>query len=151
MLRILILSLLLLSTPSQAGIEAYDFPSAQIEADFNKLINEIRCLVCQNQNIASSNAELAKDLRQQTYKMLVQGDTPDQVLEYMVARYGEFILYRPRLKNNTLLLWFGPFGLLIFVLLLVFRKVRRNQKLVSPDVDAMQRAQQLLSNNQEKV
>ena len=151
MLRILILSLLLISMPSQAGIEAYDFPSAQVEADFTKLINEIRCLVCQNQNIASSNADLAKDLRQQTYKMLVRGDTPDQVIEYMVARYGEFILYRPRLKSNTLLLWFGPFGLLLLVLLLVFRRVRRNQKLTSPDVDAMQRAQQLLSNNQEQV
>ena len=151
MLRILILSLLLISMPSQAGIEAYDFPSAQVEADFTKLINEIRCLVCQNQNISSSNADLAKDLREQTYKMLVRGDTPDQVIEYMVARYGEFILYRPRLKSDTLLLWFGPFGLLLLVLLLVFRRVRRNQKLASPDVDAMQRAQQLLSNNQEQV
>jgi cytochrome c-type biogenesis protein CcmH len=132
--------------PLQAAIEAYEFESEQMEEDYNVLINELRCLVCQN----GSNAGLAKDLRKQTYEMLNQGKTPDQVVQYMVDRYGDFVLYRPRVKNDTLLLWFGPFVLLVLVLWLVIRVMRKKQKLVPPEADALQRAQQLLSDNQEK-
>ncbi len=151
MLRLLILCFLLFSLPSHAAIEAYEFQSAQMEADYNKLISELRCLVCQNQNLADSNAELAKDLRKQTHEMLTQGKTPDQVVQYMIDRYGDFVLYRPRLKTDTLLLWFGPFALLVLVLWLVIRVMRKKQKLVPPTNDALQRAQQLLSDNQEKT
>jgi len=150
MLRLLTLCVLLYTVPLQAAIEAYEFESAQMEDDYNVLINELRCLVCQNQNLADSNAGLAKDLRKQTYEMLNQGKTPDQVVQYMVDRYGDFVLYRPRVKNDTLLLWFGPFVLLVLVLWLVIRVMRKKQKLVPPDADALQRAQQLLSDNQEK-
>jgi len=136
--------------PLQAAIEAYEFESAQMEEDYNVLINELRCLVCQNQNLSGSNAGLAKDLRKQTHEMLMQGKTPDQVAQYMVDRYGDFVLYRPRVKNDTLLLWFGPFVLLALVLWLVIRTMRKKQKLVPPDADALQRAQQLLADNQEK-
>jgi cytochrome c-type biogenesis protein CcmH len=136
--------------PLQAAIEAYEFESEQMEEDYNVLISELRCLVCQNQNLSGSNAGLAKDLRKQTYEMLNQGKTPDQVVQYMVDRYGDFVLYRPRVKNDTLLLWFGPFVLLALVLWLVIRVMRKKQKLVPPEADALQRAQQLLSDNQEK-
>jgi cytochrome c-type biogenesis protein CcmH len=136
--------------PLQAVIETYEFESAQMEAEYYKLINELRCLVCQNQNLSGSNADLAKDLRKQTYEMLIQGKTPDQVAQYMVDRYGDFVLYRPRVKKGTLLLWFGPFVLLALVLWLVIRTMRKKQKLVPPDADALQRAQQLLADNQEK-
>jgi len=136
--------------PLQAVIETYEFESAQMEAEYYKLINELRCLVCQNQNLSGSNADLAKDLRKQTYEMLNQGKTPDQVVQYMVDRYGDFVLYRPRVKKGTLLLWFGPFALLVLVLWLVIRVMRKKQILVPPDADALQRAQQLLSDNQEK-
>ena len=93
--------------PSRAVIESYEFKSAQMEADYNILINELRCLVCQNQNLAGSNADLAKDLRRQTYEMLTQGKTPDQVVQYMIDRYGDFVLYRPRLKKKyfTVMVW----------------------------------------------
>ena len=151
MRKLLLLCLLLFSLPLHAAIEAYEFKSAQMEADYNKLISELRCLVCQNQNLADSNADLAKDLRQQTYDMLIQGKNPDQVVQYMTDRYGDFVLYRPRLKTGTLLLWFGPFGLLVLVLWLVIRVMRKKQKLVPPTNDALQRAQQLLSDNQEKI
>lgn len=122
-----------------------------MESDYTTLINELRCLVCQNQNLSGSNADLAKDLRQQTYEMLMQGKTPDQVAQYMVDRYGDFVLYRPQLKGNTLLLWIGPFVLLALVLVLVIRRMRKTQKLMPPKADALQRAQQLLSDNQEKI
>jgi len=150
MLRLLTLCVLLYTMPLQAAIEAYEFESAQMEEDYNVLINELRCLVCQNQNLSGSNAGLAKDLRKQTHEMLMQGKTPDQVAQYMVDRYGDFVLYRPRVKNDTLLLWFGPFVLLALVLWLVIRTMRKKQKLVPPDADALQRAQQLLADNQEK-
>jgi cytochrome c-type biogenesis protein CcmH len=119
-----------------------------MEANYLKLIDELRCLVCQNQNLSGSNADLAKDLRRQTYEMLMQGKSPDQVAQYMVDRYGDFVLYRPRLKSSTLLLWLGPFVLLGLVLAFVIRRMYRMQKLVPPNADALQRARQFLSDSQ---
>ena len=142
---LLTICLLLISSSSFAAIEAYDFESKQMESDYVTLINELRCLVCQNQNLAGSDAGLAKDLRKQTHELLMQGKTPDQVVQYMVDRYGDFVLYRPRLKQSTLLLWLGPFALLILILVIVILKMRRKQTLTAPDMDAMQRAKQLLS------
>ena len=92
MRRLLVLCLLLFSATSFAAIEAYEFKSAEMEADYNKLIHELRCLVCQNQNLSGSNSDLAKDLRKQTHEMLSEGKTPDQVVEYMTDRYGDFVL-----------------------------------------------------------
>ncbi len=135
---------------ASAAIGAYEFKSAQMEADYLKLTNELRCLVCQNQNLAGSNADLAKDLRQQTYEMLMQGKSPDQIVEYMVARYGDFVSYRPQLKRNTILLWIGPFVLLALVSVLVIRAMRKKQKLRPPDAESMKRAQQLLANSEGK-
>jgi len=149
MRRLLVLCLVLFSATSFAAIEAYEFKSTEMEADYNKLIHELRCLVCQNQNLSGSNSDLAKDLRAQTHKMLWEGSTPDQVVQYMIDRYGDFVLYNPRLKTDTLLLWFGPFVLLLLVLWLVIRTMRKKQKLAAPTTDALQRAQQLLSDNQE--
>lgn len=140
---------LLFTPPLQAAIESYEFESTQMEADYYRLVRELRCLVCQNQNLAGSNADLAKDLRRQTYELLVQGKTPDQVAQYMVDRYGDFVLYRPRLKRDTLLLWFGPFVMLVLVLWLVIRAMRKKQNLVPPNADALERARRLLSDNRD--
>jgi len=148
--RGLIFCLIFLAGSAHAAIEAYEFKSAQMEANYLKLIDELRCLVCQNQNLSGSNADLAKDLRRQTYEMLMQGNSPDQVVQFMVDRYGDFILYRPRLKSSTLLLWLGPFVLLVLVLALVIRRMYRTQKLVPPNADALQRARQLLSDSQQE-
>lgn len=147
---IAIIGLLFFTCLSQAAIEAYEFPSPKMEADYNKLIHELRCLVCQNQNLSGSNADLAKDLRRQTHELLMEGNTPDQVSAYMVARYGDFVLYRPPLQKNTLLLWLGPFVLLVLVVVGVFMKMRKKQVLVAPEQDAMTKAKQLLSEPQEK-
>ena len=142
----LILSLVLMFFifTAQAAIEAYEFDSAQTEADYYQLIKELRCLVCQNQNLSGSNAELAQDLRRQTYEMLTRGDSPDQVIEFMVARYGDFILYRPQFKASTYLLWLGPFLLLVIVLYLVIRKLRAGSSASVVSDDAMDEARQLL-------
>jgi len=149
-LRVLLLMVfcLALSAPARAAIEAYQFESAQMEADYNKLINELRCLVCQNQNLAGSDADLAHDLRRETYEMLNQGKSPDQVVDFMVERYGDFVLYRPQFKSTTYLLWLGPFLLLIGVLALLIRRLRAPPS--SPEVDqqALARARQILENKE---
>ena len=130
--------------PAQAAIEAYEFDTPQMEADYNKLVDELRCLVCQNQNLAGSDADLAQDLRRETYEMLQQGKTPQQVVEFMVARYGDFVLYRPQFKSSTYLLWLGPFLLLVVVLVIVVRRLRAAAKPVEVDAAALADAKQLL-------
>ncbi|MCH7882405.1 MAG: cytochrome c-type biogenesis protein CcmH [Proteobacteria bacterium] len=151
MRKLYLLCFVLFATVSNAAIETYDFESAQMEANYFKLIKELRCLVCQNQNLADSNADLARDLRSQAYKMLMQGDSSEQVVDYMVARYGDFVMYRPRLKPSTLLLWLGPFVLLALVLVLVIRSMRKKQVLQPPDSESMTRAEQFLSNTEDKL
>ncbi|HEX2566770.1 MAG TPA: cytochrome c-type biogenesis protein [Burkholderiales bacterium] len=89
------------------------------------LAEELRCLVCQNQTLADSNAELALDLRRQIREQLRGGASERQVVDYLVQRYGDFVLYRPPLKATTVLLWFGPFLLLALGALILVRRVRR--------------------------
>ncbi len=131
--------------PAQAAIEAYQFKDAHTEALYNEWIDELRCLVCQNQNLADSDADLAKDLRQQTYEMLQQGKGRAEIIDYMVKRYGDFVLYRPPVISNTLLLWGGPFALLLVVLVVVFVRFRKPEPIDEPEQDAASRARSLLS------
>jgi cytochrome c-type biogenesis protein CcmH len=142
-----VLCLLVWLAPVQASIEAYQFESAQMEADYNQLINELRCLVCQNQNLAGSDAALARDLRRETYDMLNEGKSQQQVIDFMVARYGDFVLYRPQFKSTTYLLWLGPFLLLLCVLVFLVRRLLSSTK---PEVDAqaVARAKQILDSKE---
>jgi cytochrome c-type biogenesis protein CcmH len=87
----------------------------------------LRCLVCQNQTLADSNADLAVDLKRQIETLLAQGQSDNQIRDYMVARYGDFVLYRPPLQGNTLLLWIGPFAMLAGGGLLWWLIQRRNR------------------------
>ncbi len=139
-----------LSMPLQAAIEAYEFETPKMEADYNQLIDELRCLVCQNQNLADSDADLAKDLRRETYEMLKQGKSQQEVMDFMVARYGDFVLYRPQFKSSTYLLWLGPFLLLLVVLVLVVRRLRAAAKPVEVDADALTDARKLLEQDEVK-
>lgn len=141
----LLSTLWLFLTPAQASIEALQFKDAATETEYKNLIKELRCLVCQNQNLADSDADLAKDLRMQTYDMLMQGKSKQQIIEYMVNRYGDFVLYNPPLKSNTLLLWGGPFVLLLLVLIIVVFRVRKSDPIVAPEAEAMDQARNLLS------
>ena len=134
--------------PMQAAIEAYQFDSPEMEADYNQLIDELRCLVCQNQKLSGSDADLARDLRRETYQMLQQGKSQQEVVDFMVARYGDFVLYRPQFQSNTYLLWLGPFLLLVLVLFLVVRWLRAADKPVEVDAGAMAEAKQLLEDNE---
>ncbi|VAW54733.1 Cytochrome c heme lyase subunit CcmL [hydrothermal vent metagenome] len=101
-----------------APIETFKFDSPENEKIFHKLSEELRCLVCQNQNIAESNADLAKDLRLEIHTMLTKGKTEKEIVDFMVQRYGDYVLYRPPFKPMTWLLWFGP--LIAFIVGLIF-------------------------------
>jgi cytochrome c-type biogenesis protein CcmH len=98
---------------------------AGLEKRVTTLAHELRCLVCQNQTLADSNAELAVDLRNQIREQLKQGKSERDVLDFMVARYGDFVLYRPPFKASTAALWFGPFILLALGAWLYFRRLRQ--------------------------
>ena len=100
-----------------------------LEARVMRVSSELRCLVCQNETIAGSNAELAVDLRNQVREMLRQGQTEQQVFDYMTARYGDFVLYRPPVKRTTLLLWYGPPLMLGAGLLALWMLLRRRSRL----------------------
>lgn len=98
----------LFSTATHAVIEVREFDDPRKQQLYEELVGELRCLVCQNQNLEASNADLARDLRRQAYEMIQQGAGKDEIVEFMVDRYGDFVLYRPPLKATTLLLWLGP-------------------------------------------
>lgn len=132
--------LLVLTNTAVARIETHEFSSPQMETDYKYLVDELRCLVCQNQNLADSNAELAQDLRQQVYDMLKQGQSREQIVDYMVTRYGDFVLYKPPVKRTTALLWFGPALFLLLAAIVVFVFVRR-QKQKQPAVSTEQQQQ----------
>ena len=120
-----------------------------LEARVTKMAEELRCLVCQNQTIADSNAPLANDLKNQVREMLAAGRSEREVVEYMTARYGDFVLYRPPVKATTLLLWVGPLVLLLASLIFLFRHIRRAARETpaaepAADPEAARRAEALL-------
>jgi cytochrome c-type biogenesis protein CcmH len=135
-------ALLLALAPVAWGGEAQ--PAAAnpaLEARVNALANELRCLVCQNQTIADSNAPLAVDLRNQIREKLQQGASEGDIIGFMVERYGDFVLYRPPLKGTTLLLWAGPLLLMIAGLAALFyRLARRRREVAKPELSGAERA-----------
>jgi cytochrome c-type biogenesis protein CcmH len=110
-----------------------------LELRVQRLANELRCLVCQNQTIADSNAELAVDLRNQVREQLRQGKSEEEILAYMVQRYGDFVRYRPPVKMQTLVLWIGPFLLLAGSVFALMRHLRRRRQM--PESDDVPQAQ----------
>lgn len=141
-----LLIFLFASNVATAAIETHSFDNPEQEAHYNKLIKELRCLVCQNQDLADSNADLAKDLRRQTYEQVKQGKTADEVVDYMVARYGDFVRYKPAFKPLTWALWIGPFVMLLFGLIVLVRFVRSRQKEPAENIDEekLKKARELL-------
>ena len=102
----------------------YPFESPKQDAQFKYLLKELRCLVCQNQDLADSNAGLAKDLRAEVYQLVKDGQSDQQIIDYLTQRYGDFILFKPPVKSVTALLWFGPILFLILGFLIFLRSIR---------------------------
>ena len=151
MTRLLALALLALAPAWASAKEAS--PAAAdpvLERRVMSLANELRCLVCQNQTIADSNAPLAEDLRNQVREKIRQGASDSEIVDYMVARYGDFVLYRPPFKLTTVLLWFGPLLLLAAGFVVLLRRVLRRRPAQDFAITASERkrAAELLTGNE---
>lgn len=125
------------------------------EKRLQKLSEELRCLVCQNQTIADSNAELAQDLRREIRGMLKEGKTDKEIIDFMVVRYGDFVLYRPPVKGVTLLLWGGPLALMLFGLFALMRYLRKRAARINAEdhplsADEASRVDELLKESEPK-
>jgi len=123
---------LLLAVMLTASVLAKEAPPVAadpaLEQRLNKLTEQLRCLVCQNQTIADSHAELAIDLKNQVREKLKKGESEEQIIDYMVARYGDFVLYKPPVKATTVPLWFGPFALLLGAVAGLFYYIVRRRR-----------------------
>ena len=143
---LIILLMILMPLTALAEIDVYNFKTPEQLKLYTKLTEELRCLVCQNQSLSASNAGLAKDLRKQTHDMVMKGKTYSQIIAYMTHRYGDFVIYKPPLKKTTLLLWLGPFLILVagcLVLIITLLKQRRN-------TDELTMSEPLLTSHREK-
>ena len=131
--KILILpALLCLFSAFAQNNAVLEFSQPEYKTRYYDLIDQLRCLVCQNQSIADSNADLAVDLRMRVYRMIEEGTSDEAIINFMVERYGDFVLYNPPFKKSTLLLWFAPFIVIgVGSVLLVIFIVRRDKDTIS--------------------
>ena len=126
---VLLVGVLLFSLSTYAlKIEFHSFDNKQQEQLYDQLISDLRCVKCQNQNLAMSEAEIAKDMREKVYEIVMKGGTRDDVIKYMTDRYGDFVLYKPPFIARTVLLWVGPILFLILSLGILFKLIRKQQK-----------------------
>lgn len=110
------------------AIDIHEFKSEEERLDYQQLTEELRCLVCQNQNIADSDAGLAKDLRNEVAKLIKQGQDQRQITDYMVQRYGDFVRYSPPMRLDTIMLWVMPFLVLLIAGIILVFSIKKNQK-----------------------
>ena len=124
----LIVVLLFAAPIASAVIETYSFSSLELEARYHQLSAELRCPKCQNQNIADSNSPIAKDLRRLLHQQLEAGASNEEVNQFMVERYGDFVLYKPRFSGVTMMLWLAPAVLFLMAVIVVFSLLRRRDR-----------------------
>ena len=123
--------------PSEPGVDANgQLQDHALQARFERITKELRCLVCQNESIADSNVELASDLRRQVREMLVAGQNDDSIFNFMTDRYGEFVRFSPPLEPKTLFIWGAPFVMLLLGIVIVFRIVRQRSRMPLDDEPA---------------
>jgi cytochrome c-type biogenesis protein CcmH len=140
-----------LFTPAHAVEPGEMLKDPALEARARRISQELRCLVCQNQSIAESNAELAVDLRRQIREQIAAGRSDDEIVDFMVTRYGDFVLYRPPFKAATLLLWLGPALLVLAGFGTLARALRARRQVHAPPLTAEEheRAERLLAAKEE--
>ena len=156
MLRLLpVLLLMAVTTLARADVEnVYDFENLSQEQRFQKLTEELRCPKCQNQNIADSAAPIARDMREEVHRMIRSGASDDEIVDSLVARFGEFILYKPRVEKRTLLLWATP-ALAVFVgvlavLVVVIRSRRSGNTEPALTAEEKARVEQILAESDQE-
>jgi cytochrome c-type biogenesis protein CcmH len=142
LLRIFLLAILLASGGNALAIDAQDaFDDPVLQERYENINRELRCLVCQNQTIADSNATLAQDLRREVRDMIAAGQTDEQIRVFMIERYGDFVLYRPRMTAGNFLLWAAPVLLLVIGALVLVRVVRRRARETDSESDGPEAGQ----------
>lgn len=142
MSRTIFVLLALLAVPGSlvAGMEEFDFSGNVDEDRFKSFIGEVRCLVCQNQSLADSDAELAHDLREEIYEQMQQGSGDIEIVDFLVSRYGDFVLYNPPVKPSTYLIWYGPFVLLLIGLAVLAFNLRQRGRQQEAEFSEAERA-----------
>jgi cytochrome c-type biogenesis protein CcmH len=135
----LFIVLMLTVSSNVFAVDIYQLPDPEQQKTYETLISQLRCLVCQNQTIADSNAELAADLRRQVFEMLQQGKSKEDIIQFMTDRYGDFVLYKPPFKGKTSLLWVGPVVFLITGFAVVFWFIQRKKKAEKTVLDVGER------------
>lgn len=151
--RIICFNLLLFFTSlSVAEIAGFPFETETEEQRFRELSAELRCLVCQNQSLADSNAGLAQDLRTELYEQVLSGNSNKEIINFMTERYGDFILYKPRFATQTLLLWLTPILLFMIAIffLVRFSKLRHQEQPVTASTEELEKIRALLQAEEEK-
>ncbi|MEH6466107.1 MAG: cytochrome c-type biogenesis protein [Porticoccus sp.] len=131
---IIFLQLLVISSSVLSVVEVKEFSSEQMRERFHVLVTELRCPKCQNQNLADSNSPISADLRDEIFRMLEEGKSDGEIIDFLVTRYGEFVMYRPPIKKTTMMLWFMPGVLLLAGIVIIF-SVRRRQMIRTTNVD----------------
>ena len=127
MVRLFLSLIIFWSAQSLAVIETYEFSTPDLELRYKALSQELRCPKCQNQNIADSNAPISRDLRAIVHEQLEAGATDEEIIDFLVDRYGEFVRYRPGMDSNTLWLWSAPLILLVMAVALVLTQIRKDR------------------------
>lgn len=138
-----LLVLMLLAPVALAAIDTYEFETEEQRARFYEVSGELRCPKCQNQNIADSDAQIAMDLRREVHRMITEGKNNNEILDFMVQRYGDFVRYKPALTPATVVLWFAPAAMLLggFIILIVMLR-RRQRALRETAADPMSKDEQ---------
>lgn len=139
------------SVAMSAPVELHQFDSPKQEADYRALIQELRCPQCQNNNIADSNATIATDMRAKTFELLKEGKSKDEVVDYMIERYGNFVTYDPPLTPATIMLWVLPLILIALGLGIVLRRKKAKPQAVNSSQNFAKPAQQLNQDEQERL
>lgn len=121
---------------ANAAIEVHEFENLEQEQQFKDLSNTLRCPKCQNNTIGDSNAELAQDLRQKVYEMTKEGKSKQEIVDYMIARYGNFVTYNPPLTVATSVLWLGPISVILVGFGIIFARSRRSKTSPKGDVES---------------
>ncbi|MCX7082463.1 MAG: cytochrome c-type biogenesis protein CcmH [Methylococcales bacterium] len=134
----LLFILLLVISINSYAVDSRQLSDPKQQENYETLTKELRCLVCQNQTIADSNAELASDLRRQVYEMLQQGKSEQEIIRFMTDRYGEFVLYKPAFAGKTSLLWIAPVVFLFMGLMMVFFVIRRKRAAAQVQVGSLE-------------
>ncbi len=138
------------SVPAMAAVDAFEFETDEQQRRFRQMSDDFRCPMCQNTSLTGSSGGVAEDLRREIYLMIMEGKTDEEIEQFMLERYGDFIFYRPRLTLETVLLWFGPLLFLVLGGWIIFGIIRRAQPMTQEQValndEEQQRLKALLDN-----